>query len=115
MLRLAAPLLAVAALALSGCFHEQGLRPKDYLSAQDYTTWVIEVDHAPGHRPDAALMDALRTRLQEVVNKPNGVRIELNEELPRGGKYSADDLVRLSREHQDRKTGGSVVVTHVLV
>lgn len=114
--------LAVACLALAaasgGCLGDSlfgDVRPHDYLSDRDYTTWVIEVDTVQGQAPSSGALDLLRSRLAEVADKPGGIEIRSSDTLPaRGGTWSSRDIQDLSSSSRDTKTSGSTVVTHLL-
>lgn len=109
----------VAAMALPGCLTSVfgGVTPSDYLSSDPYSKWVIEVDYATGKAPSSALLDFVRGRLNEVANKPDGIEFRLNEALSDTGRtWNLDngELVRYAASHQDLKTEGNTVVTHLL-
>ena len=44
-----------------------------------YRELVIEIDHAPGYNPESSTVSLLKERLGQVCDKPDGIRIELNE------------------------------------
>lgn len=92
------------------------VEPRDYVSAETYTKWVIELDAIQGQAPPASALSALESRLEAVVNKPGGVEILSDEtSLPaRGGTWSDKDVVDYQEAHQDHKTSGSTVVTHLM-
>lgn len=113
-------LALAAAMALGGCLGNGGLfgggiGPRDYLSDSDYSTWIIEVDSVTGQAPPQSALDLVRTRMQEVANKPGGIEVRPSDTLPaRGGTWSARDIVDLDASTQDTKTHGRTVVTHLL-
>lgn len=112
--------MAVAlSLASSGCLEgvlgEERVGPRDYLRSKDYTSWLIEVDSVQGMSPGQGALDLLRSRMEEVVDKPAGVEVRTSDTLPaRGGVWSANDILDLDAATQDHPTEGKRVVTHLL-
>jgi hypothetical protein len=103
------------AATLPGCFGQGGIRPEDYVSDDDYSTWVVEVDYMEGHKPDQAVLDTVRARLAAVVSKDT-VRFQLDEAVPaRDRTWTVEALRDFSRDHLDLRTRGDTVVTHLLV
>jgi hypothetical protein len=86
----------------------------DFLAA-GYTSLVIEVDWVTGHAPDGAALDTLVTTLEEVCNKPDGVTIVLDDEIPDQGapawSYAAaeDTEVAWRDRYRDPETGEAVL------
>ncbi|MHB1260767.1 MAG: hypothetical protein ACYC2H_03530 [Thermoplasmatota archaeon] len=111
------------AVASSGCigsgggglFGTNGPGPTDYVSGDQYTKWVIEVDTIQGQDPPAGALDLLRNRLLAVVDKPDGIEIHDDETLPsRGGTWSQKDLLDYSAAHAQTPTSGKTVAIHLL-
>lgn len=117
---LAVACLLVAGVATGGCLGSGGLfgggvGPRDYLSSKDYTTWVIEVDTVQGMSPSTGALDLLRSRLNEVADKPGGIDVRQSDTLAaRGGTWSTRDVVDISSSSRDVRTGGKTVATHLL-
>jgi hypothetical protein len=110
-----AALLAVAVLAV-GCFElaPAPVGPKDYLTNEKYTRWVIEVDYSKGHAPPTALLNLLHSKLAQIVFKST-IEFRLDDALDAGSGTWTDAQIRaLSKEKLGRKTGGDTVVTHLL-
>ena len=108
------------AMASGGCLGSGGLfggvGPRDYLSDSKYDTWIIEVDSVEGQAPSSGALELLRSRLQEVANKPGGIEIRQSDTLAaRGGTWSSRDILDLDSSSQDVHTTGKTVVTHLLV
>lgn len=107
------------AVASAGCLGSGGLfggvGPRDYLSDRDYSTWIIEVDSVEGQAPSGSTLEFLRSRLQEVANKPGGIEIRQSDTLAaRGGTWSSRDVLDIDESSQDVRTAGDTVVTHLL-
>ncbi len=98
-----------------GLFGGGGPGPKDYVSGDQYTKWVIEVDTIQGQDPPAGVLDLLRNRLLAAVDKPDGIEIRDDESLPpRGGTWSQKDLLDYSDAHAQTPTSGKTVAIHLL-
>lgn len=111
--------LLLLAIPLSGCLNNlgdlvnPGVGPEDYITDDQYTQWVIEVDYVRGHAPSSGALNLLQQRLSEVVQK-NTISIQLGDELPpTGSSWSTTDLINLQRRNQDLETSGNRVVTYM--
>ena len=111
------------AVATSGClgsgggglFGGGGPGPKDYVSDDRYTKWVIEVDIIQGQEPPAGVLDFVKSRLASVVSKPDGIEVRIDETLqPRGGTWSQKDLLDYSDAHFQTATSGKTAAIHLL-
>lgn len=106
-------------LALPGCLDGGGLfdrdepvDPYDYLTDARYTRWHIEVDHVEGWAPRPSALSFLDQSMEGLATKER-VDVVLDGTLPSRASWTADDLLALRDEHQDRRTGGDTVVTYV--
>jgi hypothetical protein len=111
------------ALASSGClgsggggiFGGGGPGPKDYVSDDQYSKWVIEVDSIQGQAPPAGVLDFVKDRLDAVVSKPDGVEVRIDQTLPaRGGTWSQKDLLDFSEANFQTATSGKTVAIHLV-
>ena len=94
--------LCFASTNLSGCFGKEfdffednrgipGGLTLACLSAQKFTSMVVEVDYESGYMPESSSTDLLKTRLEQVCDKPNGIEIKLTEvDFGHTGQWSAD-------------------------
>jgi hypothetical protein len=110
--------LLLVALSSAGCLDKVlggPVGPRDLVSSDRYTSWVIEVDAVAGMTPAQSSLDLLRSRLVEVVDKPGGVRLQTSDTLPaRGGVWTSRDVVDLARSSADLQSRDGTVVTHLL-
>lgn len=108
------------AIASSGCLGSGGglfgqSGPRDYVSSENYTKWVIEVDTIQGQGPPSGALDFLKSRLASVVNKPGGLDLLQDDTMPaRGGEWTDRDIAQYVDAHRGTNTGGNTVVTHLL-
>lgn len=113
-------LAALLVLALPGCLNSltggSDPGPRDYVSDDKYTKWLIELDVVEGQSIPSSAISLLQTRLNEVASKPGGITIQRDDTLPRhGGTWTQKDLLQTAERTQDAKTGGETVVLHLLV
>lgn len=110
-------LMAAFPGCLGGAFgSNDAAGPRDYVSSAKYGKWAIELDTVPGKAAPAASLALLEQRLEEVVSKPGGVRIEPGGSLaPRGGTWSQKDLLDTSARERDLHTGGDTATIHLLI
>ncbi|HUR25653.1 MAG TPA: hypothetical protein VM327_06540 [Candidatus Thermoplasmatota archaeon] len=115
--------LLCLAVASSGClgsgggglFGGAGPGPKDYVSADQYTKWVIEVDTVQGQEPPSGVLDFVKGRLASVVSKPDGIEVLMDDTLPaRGGTWSQKDLLDYSKAHFETATSGKTAAIHLV-
>ncbi|MDP2316217.1 MAG: hypothetical protein Q8P41_25185 [Pseudomonadota bacterium] len=76
----------------------------DFLADTTYTSLQVEIDWVAGHAPDEDALDHLRTTLEALCNKPGGVQILLDDELPDQGApaWSYDAAEDLEIDWRDR-------------
>ena len=63
------------------------------LSDDKYTSMVVEIDYEAGYMPEQSSTDLLKTRLEQVCDKPQGIEIFLTEtNFDHEGQWSASDV-----------------------
>jgi predicted Zn-dependent protease with MMP-like domain len=87
---------------LSGCFGEESKEVQRgipggltlaCLSDDKYTSMVVEIDYEAGYMPEQSSTDLLKTRLDQVCDKPQGIEIFLTEtNFDHEGQWSASDV-----------------------
>lgn len=118
LLTLALTILVV--INLGGCLDDLRapgpVRPTDYIRDDTYKKWVVEVDHAAGERPADSVLSFARGRLADLVEKPDGISMQVDDRLPASESrvWRDDDLRALQDDHQDQQTGDGTVVTHMV-
>lgn len=111
--------LLLAALLLPGCygpiFGGRSVGPEDYIRG-DYRKWHVEVDYSAGERPASAILSFAHDKIAPLVNKPDGMEFQTNDQLPaEAGKVWSDaDVLAYARQHRSVQTGGTTVVTHLM-
>ena len=96
----------------SGCLGDDFLQSTDKkgipggltlacLSSAEYTSMIVEIDYDSGYSPEQSSVDLLKTRLEEVCDKPNGIDILLTEtNFEHSGSWTAEDVREKSWEHK---------------
>ena len=87
---------------LSGCFGQESKEVQKgipggltlaCLSDDKYTSMVVEIDYEAGYMPEQSSIDLLKTRLEQVCDKPQGIEIFLTEtNFEHEGQWSASDV-----------------------
>jgi hypothetical protein len=106
--------LALVVGPMAGCIGEDGLDvlPERKgvpggltlacLRGGEYTSMIIEIDHAPGYRPYSSSTDLLVERLEAVCEKPSGITVQFNEvNFDHTGAWTADDVREEGWKHKD--------------
>lgn len=112
----AALLVALLVLpALSGCTFLQGpVGPKDILTDDRYSTWVLEFHHTEGKGPRSTALDAVEDRMADLVRK-DVIDVRPSQPLSTSrSTWTAAQIQELRGDVQEATTGGGTVVTHVL-
>ena len=74
------------------------------LSSAKYTSMVVEIDYEPGYMPEQSSINLLKTRLEEVCDKPGGIQIELSEtNFEHSGSWTANDVRQKAWEHKSNQ------------
>ena len=81
-----------------------------------FTSMVVEVDHAPGIEPNPSALALLEERLEEVCEKPEGIRIEVQSTaFADAGSWTADRVRTEGRTHRGADAmNGTQLRWHVL-
>ena len=81
-----------------------------------YRELVIEIDHAPGYNPESSTVSLLKERLGQVCDKPDGIRIELNEmNFAETSTWTANKVREIAHETMDAPPQTSVLRWHVIM
>lgn len=81
-----------------------------------YRELVIEIDHAPGYNPESSTVSLLKERIGQVCDKPDGIRIELNEvTFAETSTWTADKVRQIGHDTMDAPPQTSVLRWHVIM
>lgn len=87
----------------------------DLIRDDDFTSLLVEIDYVAGRAPSQGALDALDDALQTYLDKPDGVSIVVDDEIPAQGApawtyETAQDLEITWRDnYRDASTGEAVV------
>jgi len=108
---------AVSGLSVGNSFDLQavGASAKDLLSANTYTTLVIEIQYMPGYQPDAAAVNNLVNYINLLANKPGGISV-VQSALPSGAQsvYSLNQVDSIAKIYRTKYTSGSQIAINFL-
>lgn len=93
-----------------------GTSARDFLSDEEFTSLVVEIDHVEALQPSQEAIDSLRVFLERRLHKPGGISIVVDPSIPSPGQspYSADEVRDLERIHRDTFTEGSTLAGYYL-
>lgn len=93
-----------------------GLSANDFLSDENFTDLVIEVDYMPGYAPNQQAIDSLQAFLEQRLNKTTVTILEPSE-IASGdqSQYSANDVRDLEEEHRDEFTEGETLAAYMII
>ena len=112
--------MLVVSAGLSGCFGDDSTYVEKgipggltlaCLSDAKYTSLVVEIDYEAGYMPEQSSTELLKTRLEQVCNKPQGVEILLTEtNFEHEGQWSSSDVRDKSwdEKSEDPQTGSTL-------
>lgn len=89
----------------------------DFLSSENFSRLVIEVDYVEGFQPTQSALDNLKSFLEARLNKPGGVTILLDESIVSPGKdsFTPQQIADLEDEYRDTFTEGTTIAAYFLV
>ena len=93
-------------------------RVRDYIRSDNYDRLVLEVDYTTGVAPTESVIDDLVAGLTPLFDKPAGIEVVLDEELPpRGSDYawSFGELAELAGLTYDLEVDEDTIKMHVLI
>jgi len=92
-----------------------GASANELLAADKYQSLKVEILYMAGFTPDQPAVEHLRSFLQALVNKPNGVTIVMKE-IPASSKPSMtiNDLIDVERAQRTAFTTGSQIAVSII-
>lgn len=97
--------------------HEKnpGSSAVDFLSDEQFTGLVVEIDYMEGHAPTEQALDNLQTFLQERLNKTS-ITILDPTEIPPGGQqsYTANEVRGLEKEHRNEYSDENALAAYFI-
>ena len=94
-----------------------GATANEFLASDTYTSLAIEVDYVEGFEPSQAALNNLRTFLEARLNKPGGISITIDDEIPVPGNspYTAQEAYNVEKENRDTFTEGTTLAAYFIV
>jgi hypothetical protein len=102
---------ALLFVILSSCEKEtpyernRSVRPNDFLSAETYTSLIVEIVYVEGMQPDATTVQNLKEFMATLLNKPAGISV-IERSIPSPGMptYTVDLLRQIELEQRSQNT-----------
>ncbi|MBZ0271827.1 hypothetical protein K8I61_07300 [bacterium] len=97
-----------------GCLEDRYLC---YIRSDTFTRLVIEVDYVPGLAPRDGVAADLAARFASILDKPDGIEVVLDEELPPMGAdhvWTSDALHDFADEHFNLDVPDGTVAMHAM-
>lgn len=103
--------------ALPNSYSDQslGASNKDMLTADQYTSIVIQVQYMPGYELDAAALTNITTYLNGICNKPGGITITQSEIPANGDTLNVTSVAILEKKYRTAYTNGNTLDLYVIV
>ncbi len=93
----------------------QYVSANDFLSANKYTTLIVEVNYMQGFKPTQGALNSLVTLLSERLNKPQGIKLVTNVIVAHGkAVYSVNDIQNLESIYRKHYPIGNILTAHIL-
>ena len=94
-----------------------GESANDFLASESYTSLAIEIDYVEGYRPTQTALNRLSEFLEARLNKPGGISITVDDEIPSPGSspYTAQEAFNLEKEHRNNYTEGNTIAAYFIV
>ena len=124
-MRALATLLLLALATLAGCAslpkptgpEADAWRDRRLLEAAPASRLLVEVDRVEGTSPKPRALRKLALRLRDILDKPDGIRVVVDDVIP-GEEWDGTDRTarKLARSHRslEKPRPGDLAVTHVL-
>jgi hypothetical protein len=99
------------------CLPQDVDRVSGYVRSDVYSRLVIEVDYVAGQAPTPEVAEQLENGLSDLLDKPTGIEVVLDEELdPYGDDHAWDyaTFAQLERETYDLEVSDETIKMHVL-
>lgn len=89
----------------------------EFLSSKKYDQLIVEIDYVTGTKPSNATLDSLKVFLEDIFDKPNGISISIDDEIPSPKKkyFKAEQIKKLEKKYRDTRASGSTLSAYILV
>ena len=115
-------------LSIAGCHKKTAINPaepnsyvgtvtpKEFLSDATFKKLIIEIDYVTGYAPSQTSINNIVSFLQNSINKPEGIEVNLSE-IPSPGKQTLtlDDIRTIEKTNRTFISAKEVLTLYVLV
>lgn len=93
-----------------------GASANDFLSAQNYSSVLVEINYMPGYAPVPDAVDLVRGFINNLVNKPVGIQV-IQREIPASGKgaISLQEVATIESRNRTVYTSGHQLGVYILI
>lgn len=97
-------------------YQTTGSAAKDFLTANTYTSLIIEISYMPGYAPDPNAVEELKTFLNSYTNKPVGITV-ITKQIPTNSAalMTINDITALEKNVRSVFSDGNTLTAHVLI
>ncbi len=99
--------------------HTQGVgsSANNFLASTDFTRLIIEIDYVKGLKPSQQALDDLKAFLSARLNKPSGISIVLDDEIPspNNSSFTSQEVYELEKQHRNTFTAENTIAAYFLV
>lgn len=93
-----------------------GISANDILSANKFSGITLEIQYMEGYPPSPETMDALTSWLIPLVNKPNGIEVNVSSIVPVGQeKYSLQEVRDIEDTNRTAYNNGNELGMYILI
>ena len=94
-----------------------GASANDFLADDSFTGLSIEIDYVEGYQPSQTAIDNLESFLEQRLNKPGGVSINLDDAIssPENDSFTADEIYDLEQQHRDTFSEGKTIAAYFII
>ena len=98
-------------------FDKVGTSAIDLLTNNRFSSLTLEIDFVTGTKPSNQALDSLTSFLGEYLNKPNGISIILDDEIPSPERsdFQLQHIKKLEKKYRDEYSTASNLAVYLLV
>ncbi len=99
-------------------FEAGASRPEKLIRASPYPRLILEIDAVAGLSLREGIPELLVSGLEELLDKPGGIQVQIDGEIPSKGEEHAwefDELQGLADEHFDLETPEDTIKIHIML
>ncbi|MEX0720741.1 MAG: hypothetical protein WD059_08750 [Balneolaceae bacterium] len=93
-----------------------GISANDFMSSENFSKVVIEIDYMPGYAPNERALDSLQAFLEQRLNKTSITILEPSEISAAGqNTYTANEIRNLEQQHRNQFTEDETLAAYMII